>query len=169
MERQAKLELAINVPTTVVLVKNKPFKTGENEYGMWYGYNLQVNGETFTFFAKEAEHQQFQCFDPGTTLVITRKETAKDGKKFRTTDIKQAIFDDHGNEPPAGKPTIDLIGDKEARNAFRQDRITNMHECLRDAAEVVALYNMDANLKLGSEDIRAIGISFAIEFERRTR
>lgn len=174
MAQNKKLQLEINIPATVLLVKNKPFKSGTSEYGGWHGYNLKVNGEEFTFFANDQENEQLQCFDPGTTLIMVKKEVQQPGKKpYRVTEIKQAIFDDQGKEPPAGKPAVDLVNDKEAFENYRIDRRTQMVQALKDAADVVSMFNEDklpTDLDyLNREDIRAIGISFMIDFGRRTR
>jgi len=47
-----KLELQVNIPTTIKLLQTDP-ATGENNYGKWYLYNIECEGSEYSYFAPE--------------------------------------------------------------------------------------------------------------------
>lgn len=76
-----KLELQVNIPTTIKLLQTDP-ATGENNYGKWYLYNIECEGSEYSYFAPEKvvkllkENNVVQDDE----VVITKK-LIKNGKK----------------------------------------------------------------------------------------
>lgn len=76
-----KLELQINIPTTIRLLQTEPV-TGENSYGQWWLYNVYCDGQEYSYFAPEKVVKLLKeknvCKDD--EVVITKK-LIKNGKK----------------------------------------------------------------------------------------
>lgn len=171
-KRNPKLVVDVNVPYTVELVDDKPFWSGENEYGKSYAFNVLVGGEPFTFFANEDAYEKIHVFSKGSQVNLLWKEVKQDGKKpYRVWEIRQALFDDNGHKAEAQvKP--DILGDKEARESIMKDLENLMYVCLKAAQKVVEEYNASnpdglPNEFLSKDDIRTIGISLFIELRKR--
>ena len=76
-----KLELQVNIPTTIKLLQKEPF-TGENNYGTWYLYNVECAGSEYSYFAPEkvVELLKANNVSQDEEVVITKK-LVKNGKK----------------------------------------------------------------------------------------
>lgn len=76
-----KLEIQVNIPTTIKLLQTDP-ATGENNYGKWFLYNVECAGTEYSYFAPEKvvnmlKENNVQQDDE---VVITKK-LIKNGKK----------------------------------------------------------------------------------------
>ena len=95
-----KLELQVNIPTTVKLLQKNP-ATGENSYGKWWLYNVECEGTEYSYFAPEKvvnilnENNVVQDDE----VVITKK-LIKSGKKS-ITDYEVHILETTHAEIPA--------------------------------------------------------------------
>jgi len=76
-----KLELQINIPSTIKLLQNEP-ATGENSYGQWWLYNVECEGREYSYFAPESVVKILKANNVGLDdeVVITKK-LVKNGKK----------------------------------------------------------------------------------------
>jgi len=76
-----KLELQINIPSTIKLLQSEP-ATGENSYGQWWLYNVECEGLEYSYFAPEKVVQILKANNVGLEdeVVITKK-LVKIGKK----------------------------------------------------------------------------------------
>ena len=76
-----KLELQVNIPTTIKLLQSEP-ATGENSYGKWYLYSVECEGTEYSYFAPEKVVQQLKENNvvQDDEVVITKK-LIKSGKK----------------------------------------------------------------------------------------
>lgn len=76
-----KLELQVNIPTTIKLLQKDP-ATGENNYGTWWLYNVECNGTEYSYFAPEKVVNILKENNVGLDdeVVITKK-LIKNGKK----------------------------------------------------------------------------------------
>jgi len=87
-----KLELQVNIPTTVKLLQKNP-ATGENSYGKWWLYNVECEGTEYSYFAPEKvvnilnENNVVQDDE----VVITKK-LIKNGKK-NITDYEVHVLE----------------------------------------------------------------------------
>ena len=78
---KSKLELQINIPSTIKLLQSEP-ATGENSYGQWWLYNVECEGQEYSYFAPEKVVQILKANNVGLDdeVVITKK-LVKNGKK----------------------------------------------------------------------------------------
>lgn len=94
-----KLELQVNIPTTIKLLQSDP-ATGENNYGKWFLYNVECSGSEYSYFAPEKVvnllRQQNVCQDE--EVVITKK-LIKNGKK-NITDYEVHVLETTPAEIP---------------------------------------------------------------------
>lgn len=76
-----KLELQVNIPTTIRLLQAEP-ATGENNYGKWFLYNVECQGSEYSYFAPEkvVELLKANNVSQDEEVVITKK-LVKNGKK----------------------------------------------------------------------------------------
>ena len=74
-----------NTDTIVTLMYDQP-KTGTNNYGAWYLYGVQHNGEDTSFFATETLHSKLKYYQNGDVINIRKEQS--DGK-FKWNIIPQ--------------------------------------------------------------------------------
>lgn len=76
-----KLELQVNIPTTIRLLQTQP-ATGENAYGQWWLYSVESEGVEYSYFAPEQVVIALQQnnVQEDEEVVITKK-LKKNGKK----------------------------------------------------------------------------------------
>ena len=93
-----KLELQVNIPTTIKLLQTNPI-TGENNYGTWWLYNVECNGTEYSYFATEKVVKILQENNVGLDdeVVITKK-IVKIGKK-NITDYEVHVLETTHSEP----------------------------------------------------------------------
>jgi len=89
-----KLELQVNIPTTVTLLQTEP-ATGENNYGQWWLYNVECEGTEYSYFATEAVVKELQSNNvcEGDTVIITKKLIKKG--KHNVPDFEVCVLENH--------------------------------------------------------------------------
>ena len=87
-----KLELQVNIPTTIKLLQSEP-ATGENSYGRWYLYSVECDGTEYSYFASEKVVQLLKENNvvQDDEVVITKK-LIKSGKK-NITDYEMCVLE----------------------------------------------------------------------------
>ena len=93
-----KMELQVNIPTTIKLLQTDP-ATGENNYGKWWLYNVECNGTEYSYFATEKVVKILQENNVGLDdeVVITKK-IVKSGKK-NITDYEVHVLETNHSVP----------------------------------------------------------------------
>ena len=93
-----KLELQVNIPTTIKLLQTDPI-SGENNYGKWWLYNVECNGTEYAYFAPEKVVKILQENNVGLDdeVVITKK-FVKSGKK-NITEYEVNVLETTHSEP----------------------------------------------------------------------
>ena len=93
-----KLEIQVNIPTTIKLLQTDP-ATGENNYGKWWLYNVECNGTEYSYFAPEKVVNILKENNVGLDdeVVITKK-IIKSGKK-NLTDYEVHVLETTHSEP----------------------------------------------------------------------
>jgi len=87
-----KLELQVNIPTTIKLLQSEP-ATGENSYGRWYLYSVECDGTEYSYFASEKVVQLLKENNvvQDDEVVITKK-LIKSNKK-NITDYEMCVLE----------------------------------------------------------------------------
>jgi len=87
-----KLEIQVNIPTTIKLLQTDP-ATGENNYGKWWLYNVESCGTEYSYFAPEkvVELLKANNVSQDDEVVITKK-LIKSGKK-NITDYEVCVLE----------------------------------------------------------------------------
>ena len=174
-----KMEFPTNLPQTVKIIKL--FSEGDNQYGHWYGYELEHNGQKKTCFANENLHESLRINPLGSIVVITKEEKKKtEGKGVyhiwhvvaqgaSTPPPQQPTIPQHTPSPQKIEPPSESH-DPATLEQFREDRKKMLVQALQDALNVVVRFNgqdkLNPSYKLNREDIRAIAISFMIKKEK---
>jgi len=87
-------------------------KSGESQYGPWYLYGIDYNGEPMGIFAEDALHHQLKEYGKGAKLVIRRNQ--ENGKlEWRVTPA-------NGNIPSKQTKTYSSFLDDRTRDIHRQ-------------------------------------------------
>jgi len=99
-----KLELQINIPSTIKLLQNEP-ATGENSYGQWWLYNVECEGREYSYFAPENVVKILKANNVGLDeeVVITKK-LVKIGKK-NVTDYEVHVLENNNTQVHANNFT----------------------------------------------------------------
>lgn len=94
-----KLELQVNIPTTIKLLQTEPAK-GENAYGRWYLYNVECQGSEYSYFAPEKVVKLLKenAVTVDDEVVITKK-LIKSGKK-NITDYEVCVLENEAVAVP---------------------------------------------------------------------
>ena len=71
MSDDLKLNIGDEVP--VILTMRGPEKSGTNQYGNWYLYRFNKNGENVAFFAKDQMHAKLKDLDTDTKVTLVGK------------------------------------------------------------------------------------------------
>jgi len=87
-----KLELQVNIPTTIKLLQSEP-ATGENSYGKWYLYSVECEGTEYSYFAPEkvVKILKENVVTVDDEVVITKK-LVKNGKN-NVTDFEVSVLE----------------------------------------------------------------------------
>jgi len=95
-----------NVPKTVTLAFDQP-RTGENEYGPWYLYGCQFEGQDASFFASDPVHEIIQSmgYRKGHTIDILK---AVDEEDKTTWSVNGIGWDDIKQTPENGTGEDDM-------------------------------------------------------------
>jgi len=88
--KRPQVELALNVPNTLVLLKDKCYE-GENQYGKYYLYSVEHENEEKAYFATDDIHQKIveSKLSAGSSFTLT-KLAAQNGKRV-TSQIQFAL------------------------------------------------------------------------------
>ena len=99
-----KLELQINIPSTIKLLQNEP-ATGENSYGQWWLYNVECEGREYSYFAPESVVKILKANNVSLDdeVVITKK-LVKIGKK-NVTDYEVHVLENNNIQVPTSTYT----------------------------------------------------------------
>ena len=138
-----KLELQVNIPTKIKLLQDTP-ATGTSQYGKWYLYNVEFEGNENSFFSPE-QVQKFiedNKLKKGDELEIT-KSIIKDGKKS-VIDYKIELLTIHESS-----------NQTQPNGNGKTDDIKIMRDCLISA--------IDLQKELGSVvDVNKVALSLYI-------
>lgn len=104
-EKAPPMEFPTNIPQTVVLEKH--FKSGENKFGTWHGWNLSHDGVEKVLFATDALHEKIKDL-AGKKVVITKSE--KKGEKGTYNEFEVST---NGTKPATGQPALKTVPDVE--------------------------------------------------------
>lgn len=87
-----KLELQVNIPTTVRLLQSQP-ATGENAYGQWWLYSVESEGVEYSYFAPEQVVNKLQQLNiqEDDEVVITKKLMKKGKNNTVTYEISDPV------------------------------------------------------------------------------
>ena len=75
MSDALKVNIGDQVP--VVVTQKGPEKMGTNQYGNWYLYRFDSNGEKVGYFAKDPLHYKIKDLDVGTKITLVGKVNPK--------------------------------------------------------------------------------------------
>lgn len=91
MEQRPKLELQLNIPTKLKLLKAKPYE-GSNGFGPYYLYTVEHDGIEKAFFAPPEIHEQIAAnkLNVNSEFVLT-KTAVQNGKKITPTVSFQVL------------------------------------------------------------------------------
>jgi len=138
-----KLELLVNIPTKIKLLQDTP-ATGTSQYGKWYLYNVEFEGNENSFFSPE-QVQKFiedNQLKKGDEFEVTKTLT-KNGKT-NIVDFKIHLISKH--EP---------FNQTQPNGNGKTDDIKIMRDCLISA--------IDLQKELGSVvDVNKIAMSLYI-------
>lgn len=104
-------------------------KSGESQYGPWYLYGVEHNGEQMGIFAEDALHNQLKEYDKGAKLIIRRNQ--ENGK------LEWLVTPANGNT----KQT-------KTYSSFLDDRTRDIH---RQVALKIATISIGSSLKPWNE------------------
>ena len=78
-EQRPTVEWVDNVALEMEMKFDAPFKDGENEYGKWYLWTVEVDGEDHSMFAKQDLEYLLEAAEPqkGDVFQITRQKLPK--------------------------------------------------------------------------------------------
>lgn len=145
-----KLELLLDKPVRLMLLKDKPY-IGNNNYGEFYLYSVKgEDGTEFSYFAEASVHALIQehHLKSGSSFILRRVAT-QNGKKMGSK-VEFSIVGD-AEEPTA--PTSSGDGLKEL-----------LLQCVRDAADVVR----DAGIQFSNDEIQKLATTLFIQRNRVT-
>jgi len=158
------MEFMLNVPATVILLKN--FKNGQGQFGPWFGWNVRHQGVEKTMFADQGLQSFLSTYGPNSEVVITRSQIqGTNSSVWGVQPARQATPADPGTTPypPMPPATTSLVAQNghSNRESYRTERVDRAKEAFTDAEKV-----LDPSA-WGREDVRALAISFLIDEERK--
>jgi len=143
-----KLELQINIPSTIKLLQSEP-ATGENSYGQWWLYNVECEGLEYSYFAPEKVVQILKANNVGKDeeVVITKK-LVKNGKK-NVTDYEVHVLENnntpvHTNNNTNGRTNGSINGNGHLQNGHQINNNGN----LQSAENTKSTYSKDYSMML---------------------
>lgn len=98
MTQRNKLELAVNQPTEIELLYDEPV-TGRSQYGNYFMYAVNSNGQEYTFFAPEEVHSQLKGLSKGDKAVITKLASQRGNKIVTTYDVRTESKEEEPDSP----------------------------------------------------------------------
>jgi hypothetical protein len=88
-------------------------KSGESQYGPWYFYGVEHDGEPQGIFAEDALHEQLQQYGKGAKLFIRRKQDDNGKLEWQVTPA-------NGNTPRKSNQTVLKYLDDRTADIHRQ-------------------------------------------------
>lgn len=128
----------------------KPPHIGSSQWGEYFLYPVDVDGEEKSFFATPEIHNQISemKLGPGDTVMI-RKLAVQNGKRANAKMMLEVV----SKEQPKVEATVQSSGDK-----LKELLLT----CVRDAAEVVR----EAGIQFSNDELQKLATTLFIQ---RTR
>lgn len=142
-----KLELLLDRPIKLTLLKDKPY-IGQNNYGEFYLYSAKdENGVEYSYFADAPIHQLIQehKLKAGSSFVLQRVATMN-GKKMGSK-VEFSIIGEPEPVLPAVKTTVS-DGLKEI-----------LLQCVIDAADVIR----SSGVQLGNDELQRLATTLFIQ------
>jgi len=157
MAQRAKLELELNRPAEIKLLFDEPI-VGESQYGSYYLYAVESNGEEYSFFAPEEVHNQIKLLSKGDTAVITKTAYQQGNRLVTKYNVNTPVNAERSNKARSIGEAIDelLPSDNAPEEDAREDKLyKTMLQSLEEAIRI-------ANKLGGIVDINRIGITLFI-------
>ena len=159
-ENKETYKIPVSGITEIKLEKNEPFRSGENQYGHWYGYNIIVGSKDYTLFASPAVHELFQVSNIKNNELFNiemRKEYNKNGDqvsrwylngkhKFQYQDDQDqvsqsvsppSIVEKAPDPEPEPKPAAPSSAALDSKNKILEDLINQVDINLSNAKEIL--------------------------------
>jgi hypothetical protein len=148
-----KLELPLNQPVTAKILRDKPYE-GENRYGQFYMWGLEIEGEEMVYFPDKETHEKLLGLQlkVGDVVLLTRTAT-QNGKKIVSQVAVDVILRASNGHSDTAAP--EDAGD----DGYRQ----LMEQSLRDAIEATKSVN---TVQWSVDDIRGIALTIFIQRAR---
>ena len=99
MSDNLKVNIGDKVP--VVLTMRGPEKSGTNQYGDWYLYRFNHNGEKTAFFASDQMHGKLKDLDANTKVTLV----GKNNPQGKGVYVDMKLANGHTATTPAPTPT----------------------------------------------------------------
>ena len=99
MSDDLKLNIGDEVP--VILTMRGPEKSGTNQYGNWYLYRFNQNGEKVAFFAKDQMHAKLKDLDANTKVTLV----GKNNPQGKGVYVDLILANGHTTATPTSTPT----------------------------------------------------------------
>ncbi|MGA7720528.1 MAG: hypothetical protein WCA84_05050 [Ignavibacteriaceae bacterium] len=87
MTQRNKLILPVNKSTTIKLLFNDCIE-GSNQFGKFYMYAVEVDGEEYTFFPPAEVHDQLKLMHKGEKAVITKLAVQRGSKVATAFEVR---------------------------------------------------------------------------------
>ena len=99
MSDNLKVNIGDKVP--VVLTMRGPEKSGTNQYGDWYLYRFNHNGEKTAFFASDQMHGKLKDLDANTKVTLV----GKNNPQGKGVYVDMKLANGHTTATPTSTPT----------------------------------------------------------------
>ena len=99
MSDNLKVNIGDEVP--VVLTMRGPEKEGTNQYGNWYLYRFNHNGEKTAFFASDQMHGKLKDLDANTKVTLV----GKNNPQGKGVYVDMKLANGHTTATPTSTPT----------------------------------------------------------------
>ena len=99
MSDNLKVNIGDEVP--VVLTMRGPEKSGTNQYGDWYLYRFNHNGEKTAFFASDQMHGKLKDLDANTKVTLV----GKNNPQGKGVYVDMKLANGHTTATPTSTPT----------------------------------------------------------------
>jgi hypothetical protein len=115
-----KLELELNQPTKLRLLKNKPYE-GKSEFGIYHLFSVERDGQEFAYFASPEISQKIQELGvkAGDEILLT-KVAVSNGKKAKADVLVEVVNNHVRTQAPVSGDSLKQI----------------MEQCLKDSIEI---------------------------------
>lgn len=153
-EQRPTIEWVDNVAIEMEMKFDAPFKDGENEYGKWYLWTVEVDGEDHSMFAKQDLEYLLEAAEPakGDVFVVKPEKLPKTKRAWHvwknganvsmTGDTPPSAGEAPESTPapqeqkPPSKPQTQPRGSKAPSEASYEDLVGLMGECMKSTAAI---------------------------------